>query len=171
MEEEFLKESKTRKRIGEIYTKDESDFATQAEYDDYLEMREDIILALIAGEDLDRVEEEIARYKQENQESIHRHKRRKLEETGASYTAAATDRLTAELPVASETDPEKKTVGGPQPVPLESGHELTEEGSLKTKRRPRTSSEWHVMARAGGWTRHTYNDYVRRHALDHLRGI
>ena len=161
----FREELKTRKRIYEIYTKEQSDFETQAEYDDYLEMREDVVFALISGHDLDKVESQIAQYKQENQESILRHRRRKLEEANASFTSSL-DKMRVET--SSEVLENGKGLRGPQPQPLKSGHALTGEGSLKVWQRARTSSEWHMMARTAGWSRHFYYDFVKKHALENI---
>ena len=148
-----------RKRISEIYTKDESDFESEKAYNDYLEMPEGAIFALASGEKVEEIEQQIAQYKQENQQSIQRYKRRRQNASAASF-AFSVDKI-METP---QVDVSQKSVRSQQPAPVEAGHELTEEGCLKTKRRPQTSSEAHVMARAAGWSRNDYCSFVKKHA-------
>ncbi|GBG68488.1 hypothetical protein CBR_g3032 [Chara braunii] len=77
------KEVIVRKRIVEIYNKQQEDFGTLREYNDYLEEVEDIIFALVEGHDVEAVEAKIAKYKEENYEQIVMAQARKAEERAA----------------------------------------------------------------------------------------
>ena len=61
------------------YNKEEEDFPTKLDYDDYLEEREDIICNLVERIQVSEMEAKIAKYKQENGESIARNEARKLQ--------------------------------------------------------------------------------------------
>lgn len=161
---ELEEELSIRKRIGEIYTKDEADFQTEAAYNDYLEMREDVIHALLLGESIDEIERQIEVYKQQNQESIHRYKRRRLEQTNAAFTVT----LEAKTIETAPTESNEAPLRNPQPLPLEKGYEVTFDGTLKPNRLPENRSEWDAMARATGWNRNLYATFVRRHSITNI---
>ncbi|XP_014205600.1 CDK-activating kinase assembly factor MAT1 [Copidosoma floridanum] len=64
------KEIDIRKRILRDFTKKEEDFATQREYDDYLEEVENIIFNLANNIDVMETNRKIEQYKKENKEQI-----------------------------------------------------------------------------------------------------
>jgi len=164
MEEDDVSERlRVRKRIIEIYSKERSDFETLRDYDDYLEHREEIIFALQRGERLDEVEKEIAQYTSENQESIALYKRRRLEEKNAAVQSSL-DKMTGLVSSKSESG----GIKGLQPQPITSGHKLTQDGSIEFKRRHKNSTEWHIAAKAGGWRRSDYYEFVRHQVLTNL---
>lgn len=59
--------------------KEEEDFQSKLEYDDYLEEREDIIFNLVERIQVHEMEAKVARYQQEHGESIARNEARKLQ--------------------------------------------------------------------------------------------
>mmetsp|Transcript_15978 Transcript_15978/g.22226 ORF Transcript_15978/g.22226 Transcript_15978/m.22226 type:complete len:312 (+) Transcript_15978:37-972(+) len=67
---EFEKELSIRKSIMKDFNKRREDFKTLREFNDYLEQAEDIIFNLANGIDVERTQEKIRKYKQENQELI-----------------------------------------------------------------------------------------------------
>ncbi|XP_014236476.1 CDK-activating kinase assembly factor MAT1 [Trichogramma pretiosum] len=68
------KEVDIRKRILRDFNKKEEDFATQREYDDYLEEVEDIIFNLSNNIDVVETNKRIEQYKRENKELIQKNK-------------------------------------------------------------------------------------------------
>lgn len=68
------KEVDIRKRILRDFNKKEEDFATQREYDDYLEEIEDIIYNLSNNIDVMETNKRIEQYKRENKEQILKNK-------------------------------------------------------------------------------------------------
>ncbi|KAK9916500.1 hypothetical protein WJX75_003422 [Coccomyxa subellipsoidea] len=74
------KEKRIRDRVEGIYNKQEKEFASKSEYDDYLEEREDIVYNLTEGQDVEEMEAKIAAYQRENRDNILQNDARKAEE-------------------------------------------------------------------------------------------
>ncbi|KAI9295633.1 CDK-activating kinase assembly factor [Neoconidiobolus thromboides FSU 785] len=64
------KEVRIRKRLAQYYNKNENDFETTREYDDYLEELEDIIYNLFNNIDIEETEKKIKEYREANAEQI-----------------------------------------------------------------------------------------------------
>ncbi|KAJ2235761.1 TFIIH/NER complex subunit [Coemansia sp. RSA 485] len=63
-------EVRIRARMATAYNKRQADFKTLKDYNDYLEMVEDLTMKLLSGEDADLIEETIEKYKRENKALI-----------------------------------------------------------------------------------------------------
>ncbi|KAJ1646154.1 TFIIH/NER complex subunit [Coemansia erecta] len=63
-------EVRIRARMATAYNKRQTDFKTLKDYNDYLEMVEDLTMKLLSGEDTDLIEEIIEKYKRENKALI-----------------------------------------------------------------------------------------------------
>ncbi|PVU95423.1 hypothetical protein BB559_002741 [Furculomyces boomerangus] len=64
------KEIRIRARISKIFNRTQNEFKTLREYNDYLEMVEDITFRLLNNENVQETEEEIARYSQQHKDQI-----------------------------------------------------------------------------------------------------
>eukprot|EP00887_Chlorella_sp_A99_P001423 scaffold8.g1423.t1 len=167
--------------MRESFNKREDDFESRAEYDDYLEEREDIIFNLVEGNDVKAMEQKIEEYRKANAESIVRNEARKAEEArqraaatsgagvdkaGVSGTAAAFEggqdpephqgmEYTAAIPAI-----EPPTVA---PLPLAA---TTAEGDIQQQAGALSDEAWMRMALASGWS----PDMPRRRALEEAFG-
>lgn len=74
------KDAQTRRRYLRWFNKRRDDFATDGEYDDYLEMVEDIIFNLVNNLDVEETKARVERYRRENQDSIGQNHAKKAEE-------------------------------------------------------------------------------------------
>eukprot|EP00026_Physarum_polycephalum_P013099 Phypoly_transcript_13469.p1 GENE.Phypoly_transcript_13469~~Phypoly_transcript_13469.p1 ORF type:complete len:333 (+),score=89.59 Phypoly_transcript_13469:109-999(+) len=74
------KESAIRKKILNIYNKRKEDFQNLTEYNDYLEMVEDIIFNLITNTDVEATNERVKKYQAENQQNIFYNQSKKASE-------------------------------------------------------------------------------------------
>ncbi|KAI9182976.1 TFIIH/NER complex subunit [Blastocladiella emersonii ATCC 22665] len=68
------KEVRKRKQIHRIFNKQPREFASLREYNDYLEMVEDIVFNLTNEIDVERTNAIVEKYRRENQESIERNR-------------------------------------------------------------------------------------------------
>lgn len=66
IEKEMEREAAVRRRILRDFNKEREDFATEEEFNDYLEEVEEIIEKLVYGIDVDHVNERISTYRKEN---------------------------------------------------------------------------------------------------------
>lgn len=71
------KETQIRKKILQTFNKKEDDFDTLREYNDYLEMVEEIIFNLANEIDVEETKRQIEEYKKANKESIERNRYKK----------------------------------------------------------------------------------------------
>lgn len=74
------KEAQIRRRYLRWFNKRREDFATDCDYDDYLEMVEDIIFNLVNNVDVEETKARVERYRRENQDSIGQNQAKKSEE-------------------------------------------------------------------------------------------
>lgn len=74
------KEARIRRRTLRIYNKRREEFASDREYDDYLEEIEDIILNLVNEIDVDATQKKVEKYRRENQDVIGQNQARRAEE-------------------------------------------------------------------------------------------
>lgn len=74
------KDAQTRRRYLRWFNKRRDDFATDHEYDDYLEMVEDTIFNLVNNIDVEETKTRVERYRKENQDSIGQNHAKKAEE-------------------------------------------------------------------------------------------
>ncbi|XP_074564839.1 uncharacterized protein LOC141821325 isoform X2 [Curcuma longa] len=84
----WAKEMAIRRRIANIFNKQEEDFPSLREYNDYLEEVEDMTCNLIEGIDVTAIEAKIAKYQEENAEQIVNSRARKAEELAAALRAS-----------------------------------------------------------------------------------
>jgi hypothetical protein len=135
------KEVETRQRILSIFNKELDDFKTKAEYDDYLEEREDIMFNLSQGIDVKATEAKVKAYQEREAESIARNEARRLERvlvTGGGEVVAGED----DQQMMDRVD--DRTV-----------HLMTE-GEVNGVLRKQTKEEWERMASCSGWSRSFY---------------
>lgn len=76
----LTKEAQIRRRYLRWFNKRRDDFATDSEYDDYLEMVEDIIYNLVNNINVEDTKARVEKYRRENQESIGQNYAKRLEE-------------------------------------------------------------------------------------------
>lgn len=76
----LTKEAQTRRRYLRWFNKRRDDFKTDAEYDDYLEMVEDIIFNLVNNIDVEATKSRVEKYRRENADSIGQNHAKRLEE-------------------------------------------------------------------------------------------
>lgn len=117
------------------YNKEEEDFSSKLEYDDYLEEREDIIFNLVERIQVAEMEAKISRYTQENGESIARNEARKLQRI-----------------LGTRAQKEEKDVDEVEDVVFPGIHDdsmvhLPIGDEVKTQ----TKEEWNKMALCSGW--------------------
>lgn len=74
------KEAHIRRRYLRWFNKRRDDFKTDHEYDDYLEMVEDLIFNLVNNIDAENTKARVERYRRENQESIGQNQAKKIED-------------------------------------------------------------------------------------------
>ena len=74
------KEMQVRRRVLKSFNKCVDDFPNEDEYNNYLEMVEDLIANLTNGVDLEKTNAFISKYRKENEDSIARNHARKLEQ-------------------------------------------------------------------------------------------
>ncbi|CDF38633.1 unnamed protein product [Chondrus crispus] len=74
------KDAQTRRRYLRWFNKRRDDFSTDREYDDYLEMVEDIIFNLVNNVDVEETKARVEKYRKENQGSIGQNHAKKGEE-------------------------------------------------------------------------------------------
>ncbi|CAL5225564.1 g8403 [Coccomyxa viridis] len=159
---ELQKQKRIRARVEGIYNKQESDFASREEWDDYLEEREDIIYSLVEKEDVDKAEAKIAAYEQKNLENIVQNEARKAEQLQAAAKAKApqqaapvkagcTPAADAALPArgsmqytASAAMPAAQNVAQPAPKGADTGGLVAAEAQQET-------GAYERMAAASGW--------------------
>ena len=132
------KEVETRRRILSIFNKELDDFKTKAEYDDYLEEREDIMFNLSQGIDVKATEAKVKAYQEQEAESIARNEARRLERVLATGGGEVT---------AGEGDEQMVDRVDDRTV-----HLMTE-GEVDGVLRNQTKEEWERMASCSGWTR------------------
>ena len=118
------------------FNKEEEDFSSKVEYDDYLEEREDIIFNLVERIQVNEMEAKIAKYKQEHGESIARNEARKLQRVLEMGTKE-------ENVEQQEEEEEEDGV----PILDDSMMYLPEGEDLKKQ----TKEEWNRMALSSGW--------------------
>lgn len=75
------KDATTRRRYLRWFNKRREDFNTDAEYDDYLEMVEDIIFNLVNDIDVENTKARVERYRRENHETIGHNIAKRMEES------------------------------------------------------------------------------------------
>lgn len=93
VDKEIEREAAIRRRVLRDYNKRPEDFATESEYNDYLEAVEDIILNLCTSTNVEETNERIARFRKENAALIRRnHAKRQEEERAAAARAAEEQR-------------------------------------------------------------------------------
>jgi CDK-activating kinase assembly factor MAT1 len=79
----FEKQNSIRKRVLKIFNKRRDEFPTLKDYNDYLEMVEDLIFNLQNNSDVEKTTEFIKKYEMENQQSIIVNQSKKAEEDRA----------------------------------------------------------------------------------------
>ncbi|KAK9823013.1 hypothetical protein WJX81_006974 [Elliptochloris bilobata] len=175
MADTLSKERCMRARVESVYNKQEPDFASRREYDDYLEEREDIILNLSEGIDVEATEAKLRTYERANFADIAANEARKVEdkrvhaEKQAAAKAAGSGAESAPAPTAAGPSAAAgaQYVAGPaqaaaaaavaQPAPLQPPPrpaDRTNGGGLDSEARAR-------MAAASGWS----PDFARRRML------
>ncbi|KAI0565616.1 Cdk-activating kinase assembly factor MAT1/Tfb3 [Gracilaria domingensis] len=89
----LTRDAQVRRRYLRIFNKRRDDFGTDGEYDDYLEMVEDVICKLVNNVDLDSTKSFIEKYRRENQDLIARNQVKKADEDRTlAETVAITER-------------------------------------------------------------------------------
>jgi len=83
------KELRVRQRVLDVFNKNEEDFDTLDEWNDYLEETEDIIYNLANDIEVAQTEQKLAAYYKANQEDIAMRNARRLEEKRAQLEAQA----------------------------------------------------------------------------------
>lgn len=89
-ETEVEKDFRVRKKLKGIYNKTDADFPSLKDYNDYQEMVEDLIQNLVSQTDVEKCNEAINRYCQQNAESITLNKHRKVEDLKEEYNSIRT---------------------------------------------------------------------------------
>jgi len=111
LEEELEREKSIRRRILRDFNKLRDDFTSDQEYEDYLEMVEELIFNLVHGIDVERTNERIAAYRKENAALIRRNQLKWQEREQAEAAQLAADeraRQTRLAALAREDEEEKR---------------------------------------------------------------
>ena len=109
LEKEVERESAIRRRVLRVFNKTEEDFETEEEYNDYLEMVEELIDNLVHGRDVSETNARIAAYRERHAASIRRNERRlqEREREAAARLAEEERERRARLQALTEADNEE----------------------------------------------------------------
>ncbi|GAX74255.1 hypothetical protein CEUSTIGMA_g1704.t1 [Chlamydomonas eustigma] len=147
--DEIHRELKERSRILSIFNERREDFTTKEEWDNYLEMVEDLIFNIVNKIDVPAMEAKISEYQRSNRVKIISNQARLAEEQKKATQETFGDPTPVEEAGASGLTFKPASFLAAQPAPI-SAPALDKEGRLPT---PRVSSgsQWEAMATASGW--------------------
>lgn len=123
------------------FNKEEEDFSSKRDFDDYLEEREDIIFNLVEGIQVNEMENKVAKYQKENAESIARNEARKLQRVLVDNTQHAD--------MTEEDDVDLPEHGMFPGIHDDAMVHLPRVDDRNTKKQ--TKEEWDRMALSSGW--------------------
>ncbi|KAK4529239.1 hypothetical protein CCYA_CCYA01G0096 [Cyanidiococcus yangmingshanensis] len=110
LEDELEREKAIRRRILRDFNKLPEDFSSDQDYEDYLELVEEIIYNLVHGIEVERTNERIAAYRKENAALIRRNqlKRQEREQTEAALLAEEERARQRRLEILARADEEEE---------------------------------------------------------------
>eukprot|EP00741_Cyanophora_paradoxa_P008396 tig00001307_g8123.t1 len=166
-----------RKRVLGAFNKVEADFASLEEYNNYLEMVEDIIFNLVNGIDVEKMDRLVMEHQRENQEQIIRNQAKRAEaEREAQRRVAGKAKAREYVPRAVAA-----AAAGPQAGPAQPKQKAVQGGGTRVER-PADENDREAMyayahrlrqleelaARAGGHSFDAARARARREALSTL---
>ncbi|CAK0734242.1 hypothetical protein CVIRNUC_000403 [Coccomyxa viridis] len=154
------KHKRIRIRVEGIYNKQESEFVSKDEWDNYLEEREDIIYCLVEKENVEQAEAKLAAYERSNLQDIIQNEARKAEQvqTQAEATAGQGKEAVEQKPAQDAALAARGSIQytasaamPPAPNPAQPAPQGADAGGLAAGEAQSEAEAHERMAAASGW--------------------